>query len=194
MDRVLGRTAGNALEVRESIEVLTGAGGADDRLVEVTLALARTVLDQGGLGDADPAEALRSGAAAERFAAMAAALGGPADLLERPGDHLAAAPVVLPVEPARAGVVTAHATRDLGLVVTELGGNRHVETDSIDHAVGLDAIAAPGERVGPGEKPLAVVHARDDASAQAAAAAVRAAIAVGDSAPPVPPIVTEELR
>ena len=139
MDRVLGRTAGNALEVRESIAMLVEPGAADARLTAVTLALARTVLDQGGLPDADPAAALASGAAAERFAAMVAALGGPGDLLERPDDHLEAAPVVLAVGAERAGVVAAHATRDLGLVVTELGGNRHVETDAIDHAVGLDA-------------------------------------------------------
>jgi thymidine phosphorylase len=194
MDRVLGRTAGNALEVRESIAMLTDPDAADPRLVEVTLALARTVLDQGGLTGADPGQALTSGAAAERFAAMVAALGGPADLLERQDEHLDAAPVVVAVEAERAGVVTRHATRDLGLVVTELGGNRHVETDVIDHAVGLADVAAPGERVGPGERPLAVVHARDEDAARAAAAAVRAAITVGDEAPAVPPIVTEELR
>ena len=194
MDRVLGRTAGNALEVRESVAVLTDPASADPRLVEVTLALARTVLDQAGMSDADPERALHSGAAAECFGAMVAALGGPADLVERPDDHLERAQVTVAVEAEQAGVVTGHATRDLGLVVTELGGNRHVETDTIDHAVGLDDIAGPGERVGPGERPLAVVHARDDASAQAAATAVRAAIAVGDRAPDTPPIVTEELR
>jgi thymidine phosphorylase len=82
MDRVLGRTAGNAVEVREAIDQLTGAA-RDERLVEVTLALARDLLVLGGL-DADPAEALAGGAAAERFAAMVAALGGPTDLLEAP--------------------------------------------------------------------------------------------------------------
>jgi thymidine phosphorylase len=194
MDRVLGRTAGNALEVRESIEALTDPDGADARLVEVTLALARAALALGGLDGADPEAALRGGAAAERFGAMVAALGGPADLVEHPGRHLRAAPVVRAVEAGRDGVVVAHATRDLGLVVTELGGNRHTEADAIDHAVGLDAIAGPGDRVGPGGRPLAVVHARDEAGADAAAAAVRAAITVGDSAPPAPPVVTEEVR
>jgi thymidine phosphorylase len=197
MDRVLGATAGNALEVRESIAVLTGAPEADPRLIEVTLALTRALLDLGGLRDADPAAALTSGAAAERFGAMVAALGGPADLLENPDAHLAAAPVVREVFPEREGVVTAHETRDLGIAVMELGGGRRIESDVIDFAVGLDAIAGPGTAVGPGggSRPLAVVHARTEDAADAAAAAVRAAITVGESgsAPPEVPVVTEVL-
>ena len=194
MDSVLGRTAGNALEVRECLDILTGAPGADARLVDVTLALTRELLALGGLGDADPAEALHNGAAAERFAAMTAALGGPGDLLDRPDAHLPAAPVVRAVEADRAGYVTAHATRDLGLVVLDLGGGRRRDGDAIDHAVGLSEIAGPGMQVAPGGRPLCVVHARDEAAAGAAAEAVRSAIAVGDNAPPTVPVVTEGIR
>src|SRR3954453_2090573 len=79
MDRVLGRTAGNALEVRESIDHLTGAVH-DPRLLEVTLELCRELLTLGRV-DGDPERALSSGAAAEHFAKMVAELGGPADLL-----------------------------------------------------------------------------------------------------------------
>jgi thymidine phosphorylase len=192
MDRVLGATAGNALEVRECIDALTGAEAADPRLLEVTLALSRALLELGGL-DADPGHALRSGAAAERFAAMVAELGGPSDLLERPDAHLPAAPVTLAVEPAGAGHVTAHATRDLGLIVLELGGGRRRDGEAIDHAVGLSAIAGPGEHVAPGGRPLCVVHARDVASAAAAARAVCAAITVGDNAVPSVPTITERI-
>ena len=90
MDRVLGRSAGNAVEVRESIDHLTGAA-SDQRLREVTLALSAELLRLGGIepdeeaGRAAAERALDSGAAAERFAAMVAELGGPADLLEQPG-------------------------------------------------------------------------------------------------------------
>jgi thymidine phosphorylase len=182
MDRVLGSTAGNAVEVREAVDHLTGAV-RDERLVEVTLALSRELLGLAGL-DADPAEALRSGAAAERFAAMVAALGGPADLLEAPDRHLPRAPVAIPAPPDRAGVVTAVDVRAVGLAVVGLGGGRRREDDRVDAAVGLTEVAAPGERVGPGERPLAVVHARDDASAHAAAAALRAAYTLGEAAPP----------
>jgi thymidine phosphorylase len=192
MDSALGATAGNALEVRECLDILSGAPG-HERLIEVTLALTRVLLDLGGL-DADPEAALRSGAAAERFAAMTAELGGPADLLERPDAYLAAAPVVQEVHPDEAGIVTNHATRDLGLVVLDLGGGRHRDGEPIDHAVGLAAIAGVGEEVAPGGRPLAVVHARDEASARTAAAAVRGAIAVGPAAPETPPVVTDEIR
>ena len=189
MDRVLGRTAGNALEVAEAIATLTDPTAADARLVELTLALARRVLPEGS----DPERALESGAAAERFAAMAAALGGPADLLERPRDHRPVAPVRRAVAPDDPGVVTAHRTRDLGLAVLLLGGGRRAEGDAIDPRVGLADIAAPGTRVD-ASTPLCVVHARDEASADAAASAVRRAVAVGDAAPPDPPVVTEEVR
>jgi len=125
---------------------------------------------------------------------MTEALGGPADLLERPDAYLPSAPVVRPVEPAEAGYVTAHATRDLGLAVLDLGGGRRRDGEAIDHAVGLSEIAAPGEEVAPGGRPLCVVHARDAAAAAAAAEAVRSAIAVGRDAPPPIPVVTESLR
>jgi thymidine phosphorylase len=192
MDRVLARTAGNAVEVREAIDHLTGEVH-DERLVEVTVALSRELLALGGLPDADPAQALRSGAAAERFAAMVAQLGGPADLLDAPGRHLAGAPVVTEAVPAEAGNVQRVDVRAVGLAIIDLGGGRRREDDAIDHAVGLTEIAAPGERVGPGERPLAVVHARDEAAAGRAADALRAAFTLGDGAPPAGPAVLERL-
>ncbi len=98
--------------------------------------------------------------------------------------HLDRAPVIREVFPQADGVVTAHDTRALGIAVMSLGGGRAVERDVIDPAVGLDAVAGPGTAVARGGRPLAVVHARDDAGADAAEAAVRAAIMVGETAPP----------
>jgi thymidine phosphorylase len=197
MNRVLGTTAGNGLEVAESVAALTDPAAADPRLVEVTLALATTVLRTAGV-DADPRAALESGAAADRFARMVVALGGPADLLERPAAHLPAAPVVRPVHPDRGGVVLRHATRDLGLVVIALGGGRRTDKDAIDHRVGLSHVAGPADAVGPGpdDRPLAVVHARSEAEWGAAAASVRAAVEVGNEAgwSAYAPVVTEEVR
>jgi thymidine phosphorylase len=189
MHRVLGRTAGNALEVREAIDALTGAE-ADPRLVEVTLELSRELLELGGL-DADPAEALRSGAAAERFARMVAALGGPADLLEAPDRHLPRAPVAAAALADREGVVTAVDVRAVGVVVVELGGGRRFEVEGIDHAVGLSEVAAPGDRVGVDDRPLAIVHARDPDAAQLAAARLREAFTIGDAAPEATAVVHE---
>jgi thymidine phosphorylase len=191
MDRVLGRTAGNAVEVRESIDHLTGAK-SDDRLRAITLALCEELLALGGIEGADPAKALDSGAAAERFARMVAELGGPADILER--DHLPRAPVTVEAFPDEAGTLSEVDVRAVGVAIIGLGGGRARETDAIDHAVGLTEVAAPGERVGPGERPLAIVHATDDAAAERAAAALRAACTVGDAAPGVPEPVLEVLR
>jgi thymidine phosphorylase len=186
MDRVLGRTAGNAVEVLESIEALTGEN-LDDRLREVTLALSAELLVLGGVeGDQDAARAaaaraLDSGAAAERFAAMVAELGGPGDLLEAPTRHLPTAAVTVAVEPASPGMVSSVDVRAVGLAVVGLGGGRVRESDPVDHSVGLTEVAAPGERVGPGERPLAVVHAPDGGAAERAATAVRDAYVVGEA-------------
>ena len=179
MDRVLGRSAGNAVEVRESIDHLTGAAAGDDRLMEVTIALCERLLALKGL-DADPRAALQSGAAAEHFARMVAELGGPTDLLERPDAHLPKAPVTVEAHAERDGVVAAVDVRAVGLAIIDLGGGRRREDDAIDHAVGLTEIAEPGERVGPGGRPVALVHARDEDSAARAAQAVSAAFRVGD--------------
>jgi thymidine phosphorylase len=198
MDQVLGTSAGNAVEVLESVEYLAGAA-RDPRLHDVTLALAASLLVQGGLfADEDAARAaaqgsLDSGAAAERFARMVAELGGPADFVERPAEHLAAAPLVRAVAPARAGVITGVDCRAVGLVVTGLGGNRAKESDVIDPAVGLTEIAPVGAEVGP-DRPLAIVHARDEGGFEAAERALRAAVRVGDEAPAARPAVAGRIE
>jgi thymidine phosphorylase len=178
MDRVLGRTAGNAVEVREAIDHLTGVA-SDARMVEVTVALCEQLLRLKGL-DGDPRAALESGAAAEHFARMVVALGGPSDLLERPDDHLPRAPVTIEAHGERDGVVAGIDVRAVGLAIIDLGGGRRREDETIDYAVGLTEVAAPGERVGPHGRPLAVVHARDEDSAAHAAEAISAAFRVGD--------------
>jgi thymidine phosphorylase len=189
MNQCLGRTAGNALEVKESIELLTGRS-REPRLAEVTLALAAELLVLSGL-EGKPAvarkraeQALASGAAAERFARMVAALGGPGDLFERPAEHLPTAPVQRPVDLPATGFVGAIDVRALGLAVITLGGGRERPTDRIDHAVGLSEVRGLGEPVGPNQ-PFAIAHARSDAAAAAAIARIRAAVAV-TAAPPAP--------
>jgi thymidine phosphorylase len=199
MDRVLGRTAGNAVEVRESIDHLTGAAN-DERLREVTLALSAELLV---LGDVQPdaaaareaaEQALDGGAAAESFAAMVRELGGPADIMEAPDRHLEQAPVTVAAEPEEAGTVTKVNVREVGLAVVALGGGRSREDDPVDHSVGLTEIAAPGEEVAAGGAPLAMVHATDEESARRAADALRAAYELGDSAPEPPAPVMDVLR
>ena len=199
MDRVLGRTAGNAVEVRESIDELTGAA-SDERLREVTLALSAELLVLGGVEPDEAAarsaaeQALDGGAAAERFGAMVRELGGPADILEAPDRHLAGAPVTLAAEPSERGTISRVDVRAVGLAVVALGGGRTREDDPVDHSVGLTDVAAPGEEVAPGGRPLALVHAQDEDAAGRAAEALRAAYELGDSAPDAPPAVLEVLR
>jgi thymidine phosphorylase len=193
MDEVLGTTAGNAVEVRESIDYLTGAA-REPRLHEVTIALAASLIEQGGLADdgrAAAERALDSGAAAERFAAMIAALGGPADLLEKP--DLATAPVVRAAAPERPGIVSGMNCRAVGLVVTGLGGNRRREDDVIDPAVGLTDIAPVGAEVGP-DRPLAIVHAADEAAADEAVRALNEAVRVGEEPPEGRPVIAGRIQ
>jgi thymidine phosphorylase len=196
MNQVLGRTAGNAVEVRESIDHLTGAA-RNERLLEVTFALCAELIVLGGLApDVDRArvaavDALESGAAAERFGAMVAALGGPADLVDVPSRHLPAAPVIVEIEPSAAGVVSAIDVRAVGIAIVNLGGGRAREDDLVDHAVGLTDVAGLGERVEPGGRPLALVHARDEDSARRAANAVRSAYVLGDPPASIAPPVIE---
>ena len=190
MNQVLGRAAGNAVEVRESIDHLTGAA-RDERLLEVTLALTAELLVMGKLypeldaARAAAVDALESGRAAERFGAMVVELGGPAGLVEAPSRFLARAALTRAVEPREPGVVSSIDVRAVGIAIVDLGGGRARDTDLVDHSVGLTEVAGLGERVEPGGRPVALVHARDEDSARRAADAVRAAYELGDS-PPAP--------
>jgi thymidine phosphorylase len=187
------------VEVRESIDHLTGAA-SDERLREVTLALSAELLVLGGVEpDAERARAaaeraLDSGAAAERFAAMVAELGGPADLLEAPDRHLAEARVTVAAEPQEDGTVSAVDVRAVGLAVVALGGGRTREDDPVDHSVGLTDVAAPGDQVAPGGAPLAIVHAKDEESARRATEALREAYALGEAPAEEAPAVLGAVR
>jgi len=193
MNQVLGWTAGNALETREAIDFLTGQP-AEPRLRALTLALAAEALHLAGLvatreaGQARAEQALTSGAAAERFARMVALLGGPADVLR--DARLPSAPVQRPVPALRDGLVTHIDVRALGLAVVALGGGRTRPGDPVDPRVGLADVVSLGAPRRAGE-PLAWVHAADDATATAAIAAVQHALALGDMAPVIAPLVVE---
>ncbi|TNC11071.1 thymidine phosphorylase [Methylobacterium terricola] len=186
MDQPLASAAGNAVEVAYALDYLAGRR-REPRFHAVTLALGAEMLVLGGLSPdtieatARLEEALTSGRAAEVFARMTAALGGPADLIEHPERHLPRAPVIRPVHAPEAGRVTSIATRDVGVAVIGLGGGRTRPQDAIDHAVGLTGLAGVGDEVGP-ERPLAWVHARSEAEAARAEAAIVAAYSIGGHA------------
>jgi thymidine phosphorylase len=193
MNQVLGRSAGNALEVREAIDFLTGAT-REPRLLEVTMALAARMLLLGGLAASKSQArqklqaALDSGAAAERFARMVAGLGGPTNVLAARGAKLPAAPVQRDVPAGRSGVVAAMDVRAVGLAVLALGGGRKIATDKVDPRVGIDAVLPLGSRVIKGQS-LMRVHAATAAAAQAAGAALQQAIALAETGQAPGPVV-----
>lgn len=193
MNQPLAPCAGNALEIRCAIDYLTGRT-RPARLHEVTLALAAQMLVLGGLADnttdacAKLNAVLDSGAAAERFARMVSALGGPGDLVEAPERHLDHAPVVIPVAAPHAGFVERIDCRALGLAVVGLGGGRRRPEDTIDYQVGLTDLVELGERVDAGQ-PIAVVHARDLLAAQNAISEIQTAYSFASTGPQVPPSV-----
>ena len=181
MDQPLARSAGNALEIAQTIRVLKAQAGA---LRDLTLALGSEVLRLVGQGDAGLSDLLDSGAAAEIFGRMVAAQGGPSDLLDRPEAHLIPAPVIRPVPAPESRVAQIDVTA-LGHAVVALGGGRVRAGEAIDPRVGLSMLAKLDEQVGPG-RPLALVHAADDTAAEVAIAAVTAAYRLGEGAAPGP--------
>jgi thymidine phosphorylase len=187
MNEPLASATGAAVEVWNAVDFLAGRR-RDARLQRVTLALGGELLALAGLAeDADEGtalmqRALTSGAAAERFERMVAALGGPRDFLTRADAVLPRAGVLTAAVPERRGVVTAIDVRAIGLAVVELGGGRTRAADAIDHSVGFTDLAPIGGEVGP-DAPLARVHARSAEEAEAAVRRLRAAYRLGDAAP-----------
>ncbi|WP_328915689.1 MULTISPECIES: thymidine phosphorylase [unclassified Streptomyces] len=145
----LGLTAGNALEVRESVEVLAGGGPAD--VVELTLALAREMLDAAGLPDADPAKALADGSAMDAWRRMIRAQGGDPD---------APLPVARERQVVRAessGVLTRLDAYGVGVAAWRLGAGRARKEDAVQAGAGVELHAKPGESVVAGQ-PLLTLH------------------------------------
>lgn len=197
MSQPLANAAGNALETALAVAVLSGRA-AEPRLIEVTLALGAVALVQAGLAESEAEAraklqaALESGAAAERFGAMVAALGGPSDLLERPERYLPAAPVTRPVPARKDGVIAGYDTRAIGLAVIGLGGGRASLGGAIDPRVGLSGLLPIGTQVAAGTK-LAIIHAAHDSAADQAEAALRAAIRLQDAPCAAPPLVLDRI-
>ncbi|WP_052848756.1 thymidine phosphorylase [Streptomyces avicenniae] len=175
MSTPLGLTAGNGLEVRESVEVLAGGGPAD--VVELTLALAREMLDAAGLTDADPARALADGSAMDRWRRMIAAQGGDPDapLPVARETHTVTAPAD--------GVLTTLDAYAVGLAAWRLGAGRARKEDPVQAAAGIEMHAKPGDRVSAGA-PLLTLHTDTPERFPAALAALEGdAIQVGQESP-----------
>lgn len=180
MEQPLGRAVGNALEVKEAIATLKGAGPADfwalvENVAGEMLVLGKQAEDlvaAKGL----VAETIASGAALAKFRDFVAAQGGDVAFVDHP-ERLPVAPVQRTVRADVPGWVHAFDAQEVGLVAVDLGGGRHSKTDVIDPAVGVICAVNVGDPVQVGA-PLFTVHAATEDAAQIAAQRIRSAIRI----------------
>jgi thymidine phosphorylase len=185
MNTPLGRTIGNANEVRESIEVLAGGGPAD--VVELTVALAQEMLELAGIRDVDVAAHLRGGQAMDVWRKFVVAQGGDPD---------AAMPTPRESHEVRAerdGVVTRQDAYQFGLAAWRLGAGRARKQDPVVHAAGIDLAVKPGDTVRRGDL-LWTLHADDASRFDRALDALDGAWELGDAAPEPAPLIVDRIR
>ena len=194
MNEPLASAAGNALEVANAARFLRG-DEIDARLYDVTVALGAELLAATGLAadTGDGARRIRNafatGAAAERFDRMVAALGGPTGFLDDFERHLRVAPTIAEIPADATGFVAAIDTRALGLAVVEIGGGRRRASDPIDHSVGLELLLGLGASVEP-DTPLARIHAADRRRPRRRRGAASAPPTASPTPPPpTPPLI-----
>jgi pyrimidine-nucleoside phosphorylase len=191
MEQPLGHAVGNALEVREAYETLGGGGPPDFRELVVVSATQLLALSDLGLDEAAARErvitSLGDGSALAAYESWIRAQAGDPDpaLLPR-------APVVRDVPAPATGFVREVRAREIALAAMELGAGRERKEDPVDHAVGVVCLAKHGERVERGQ-PLAEIHARDEAAAETAEAALLSAYVIGDEPEPRP-LVLDVIR
>ena len=197
MNECLGLSAGNAVEIAESIEYLKN-NERESRLDAVVMSLCAEMLVATGLtSDRDAArakvaDAVTSGRAAEVFARMVKELGGPGDIVDNYKKHLPVAPVMHEVFAARPGFLASVDAFALGNAIIELGGGRRTMADELDLSVGLTNVAVIGSAVD-NERPLAVIHASSDETARIAAEMIIGACEISESPPPERPVIVSTL-
>jgi thymidine phosphorylase len=193
MNECLGTTAGNALEIAESMRFLRDEN-RDARLNDVVMALCAEMLVVSGI-ESDRGNAIRlseqavsSGRAAGKFDQMVTGLGGPPDFVEQYEQHLPIAAVTQPVFADTDGVLYAMDTCVVGNAIIELGGGRKKLGDILDLSVGFSDVASIGETID-SQRPLAIIHASSEAAANKAAEMFRQACTIGEQIPPNRPTV-----
>ncbi|GAW97260.1 MULTISPECIES: thymidine phosphorylase [Colwellia] len=193
MNQVLGSSAGNAIEMAETVKYLTGKQ-REPRLHKVVQALASAMLINTKLASNEKEahekidKVLRSGLAAEVFERMVAALGGPKNFIEKPWDSMTKANVITAVKATQHGYIAQMDTRAVGMSVVGLGGGRTAPTQAVDHSVGFDRILPLGVQVNRGEV-IARVHAKDQDSADRAIEQFNNALSYSDDSPELPPVI-----
>lgn len=197
MNQVLGRAAGNAVEVEEAVDYLKGEN-VDARLHKITLELCAELLVLSKTAvDLDAAKAklqqvLDNGQALEKFAQMVAALGGPKDFCDNPEKYMPQAAIVRPVFALQEGYVVNQDTRGIGLSIIELKGGRITPEQKLDYATGYTDFCQIGDKVDK-QTPLAVVHAQTEEQFAIAQDNLRRLIEVGDKQPKKQPEIIEKI-
>ena len=183
MDTPIGRAVGNAVEVREALELLAGGGPADLR--EITLALATEMLALAGV-KADPAAALDNGQGLETFWAMVRAQGGDPDA------PLPEARNRRNVEATADGFVTRLDARAVGMAAWRLGAGRARKEDPVSAVAGIICLAKPGEAVSAGQ-PVLELHIDEPGRVDAALDALAGAIEIGPEPPRAQPMILDRI-
>jgi thymidine phosphorylase len=198
MEEVLASSAGNAVEVREAVEYLKGQY-RNPRLHEVTMELCAEMLMLGKLANSieDAKEKLQAvldnGKAAEVFAKMVTALGGPSDFMENYDKYLERADIIRPVYAEQSGRVRSMDTRAIGMAVVAMGGGRRKPTDSIDYAVGFSDFVVIGDKVDE-KRAIAMVHVQSEAQFEEAQKALKEAIVIGNGSAETKAMVFEKIQ
>ena len=184
MDVPLGLTAGNALEVRESVEVLAGGGPAD--VVELTLILAREMIEAAGIKGKDPEVALKDGSAMDHWRRMISAQGG------NPDAPLPVAKEKHVVTAHESGTITTMDALKVGVSAWRLGAGRSKQGEAVQWGAGIEIHAKPGEQISQGA-PLFTLHTDEAARFERAELALEGAAIIGDSVTERLPLVITKI-
>ena len=184
MDVPLGLTAGNALEVRESVEVLQGGGPAD--VVELTILLAREMLDAAQVKGKDPEKALSDGSAMDHWRRMVAAQGGNPDAPLPTAKHQEV------ISADKDGVIASMNALQVGISAWRLGAGRERQGEKVQAGAGIEIHAKPGAAIKKGE-PLFTLHTDESARFERAKAALTGAVEIGDKVADHLPLVLEKI-
>lgn len=185
MNQVLGHSAGNALEVIEAIDYLSG-NIKSKRLDDLVKAITCEMLVSGNLFETKEValkkidQTLNNGAALDKFGAMIHALGGPVDFVNNYASYLGRAPVVKDVLVEQGGYITQIEVDDIGMAIVDLGGGRRHPDDEIDPSVGIDHMVGYGTKLSKGDR-LCRLHAKDEVSWQQAKTVILNALSIEET-------------
>ncbi|GHE82377.1 thymidine phosphorylase [Thalassotalea profundi] len=197
MNQVLGTTAGNALEIYETVKYLTGKQ-REPRLHAVVLSLAKAMLINAQIAT-DEKDALErinnvldSGSAAELFETMIYTLGGPIDLLDNPWGAMQKANHIVEILAPEHGYISAMQTRDIGMAIVAMKGGRLANGQPIDHSVGFDRILPVGTLLNRGDI-VARVHASSESEAKLASKTYLDSLTISESEPEPTPVIYQTI-